>query len=75
MHSLLKFEILLASEYLKYQNNDAYVFDEIKAALQEWLTPEGEEEDETETPVKETAIPAKSNYSLSDFLGRIARSG
>jgi hypothetical protein len=40
-------------------------FDEIKAALQEWLTPEGDEEDETETPVKETAIPAKSNYSLS----------
>ena len=30
--SLLKFEILLASEHLKYRNNDAYVFDEIKAA-------------------------------------------
>jgi hypothetical protein len=40
-------------------------FDEIKAALQEWLTPEGDEEEEDETPVKEEAIPAKSNYSLS----------
>jgi hypothetical protein len=37
-------------------------FDDIKAALQEWLTPEGEEEDET-TPIKiETPV---SNYSLS----------
>jgi hypothetical protein len=41
-------------------------FDEIKAALQEWLTPEGDEEEEEEVKeVKETAIPAKSNYSLS----------
>ena len=37
-------------------------FDDIKAALQEWLTPEGEEEDEA-TPIKiETPV---SNYSLS----------
>jgi hypothetical protein len=32
LHSLLKFKILLAADHLKYQNNDAYVFDEIKAA-------------------------------------------
>lgn len=37
-------------------------FDEIKAALQEWLTPEGEDEDEP-TPVK--VETPKSNYSLS----------
>jgi hypothetical protein len=39
-------------------------FDEIKAALQEWLTPEGEEEVEEVEEVEEQA-PAKSNYSLS----------
>jgi hypothetical protein len=42
-------------------------FDDIKAALQEWLTPEGDEDEdeEDETPIKEEAAPAKSNYSLS----------
>jgi hypothetical protein len=38
-------------------------FDEIKAALQEWLTPDGEEEEEEE--VVEEVAPSKSNYSLS----------
>jgi hypothetical protein len=39
-------------------------FDEIKSALQEWLSPEEDEEDEKEL-VKEEAAPVKSNYSLS----------
>jgi hypothetical protein len=38
-------------------------FDDIKAALQEWLTPEGEDEVEEET--EETQTPPQSNYSLS----------
>ncbi len=37
-------------------------FDDIKAALQEWLTPDEEEEEEG---VVEEVAPAKSNYSLS----------
>jgi hypothetical protein len=42
-------------------------FDEIKAALQEWLTPEGEDGDEVIEEVEEVEeqAPAKSNYSLS----------
>jgi hypothetical protein len=38
-------------------------FDDIKAALQEWLAPE-DDEDEVET-APEVEMPAKSNYSLS----------
>jgi hypothetical protein len=38
-------------------------FDTIKQALQEWLNPE--EEVEEEEAVEETVTPAKSNYSLS----------
>lgn len=41
-------------------------FDTIKQALQEWLNPEGEEdEDEEETIIDEVKEEPKSNYSLS----------
>jgi hypothetical protein len=55
-------------EWLENQTNplETYKplpFDTIKEALQEWLTPEGEEEEVEE--VEEVKQPAKSNYSLS----------
>jgi hypothetical protein len=56
-------------KWLEEQENplDLYkplAFDVIKQALQEWLNPEEETEETTET-VEETVAPAKSNYSLS----------
>jgi hypothetical protein len=40
-------------------------FDEIKAALQEWLAPVGEEDEDSITFTTETKAEPKSNYSIS----------
>ena len=67
--SALSDDSKLIEKWLEEQENpkDLYKplpFDTIKQALQEWLNPEGDEEEET-TVVDEVKEEPKSNYSLS----------
>jgi hypothetical protein len=57
-------ELWLEEQTNPKENYKPLPFDDIKAALQEWLSPEEDEEDEDEV-VEEVKEEPKSNYSLS----------